>query len=72
MNVRYAQKQESSSEDSLIGLLKISKTAYAHTARHMREFTGKKPMRLDRRNKVQIPFALRSQMTFRLLRDSSQ
>jgi ribosomal protein L5 len=53
-------------------LLKISKTAYAHTARHMREFTGKKPMRLDRRNKVQIPFALRSQMTFRLLRDSSQ
>jgi hypothetical protein len=25
--------------------------AYAHTVRHMKGFTGKKPMRLDGRNK---------------------
>jgi hypothetical protein len=31
-------------------LLRLSSMAYAHTARRMRGFTGKKPMRLDRRN----------------------
>ena len=46
------RRQESSSEGSLIGLSRISKTAYAPTAQHMRGFTGKKLMRLDRRNKV--------------------
>ena len=41
-NVRYALTQESSSAGSLIGLSRLSRMAYAHTARHMRGFTGKK------------------------------
>src|SRR5664280_1070473 len=50
-SVRYARTQESSSEGSLIGLSRLSSTAYAHTARRMKEFMGKKHMRFDRRNK---------------------
>ncbi len=33
---------------SLIGLSRISRMAYAHTARHMRWSMGKRPIRLDR------------------------
>jgi hypothetical protein len=33
---------------SLIGLSGISKKVYAHIVWHMKEFTGKRPMRRDR------------------------
>jgi hypothetical protein len=36
------------SAESLIGLSRISRKAYAHIVWHMKEFTGKRPMRLDR------------------------
>jgi hypothetical protein len=46
-NAQYARAQEKSSEDSLFGLSRISKTVSAHTAQHTKGFTGRKPTRLD-------------------------
>jgi hypothetical protein len=49
-NARYARMPGRNSAESLIGLSRISRREYAHIVWHMKEFTGKRLMRLDRGN----------------------